>query len=142
MDVLTRLERTTTAQLLRFANKLNSTGRGRSEREMDIIFKNAHFPIDGFSTFFRGIFPVVRLTLKNWMHPVEVRRVIRDLVPLRNDSFPWEMVPVGEYTQTVPNVLFCTAHVGVTQTMHFQFLNRGSVLQANGKQTFISFCLI
>ena len=40
---------------------------------------------------------------------------------------------MSEYTETVSNVLFSTAHVGITETMYFQFLNRGSVLRANGK---------
>ena len=73
INMLERLENTTTQQLIRFAKKLNYTrkasGKGRSEREMNSIFRDTHFPIDGFSTYFRSSFPVIRLTIKHWEAP-------------------------------------------------------------------------
>ena len=69
MDYRAKFGRSTTVKLVRNSDMLNLTrkqaGRNRSEKEMNHIFKDDHYRLDGFNTGFRGRFPVVRFTLKN-----------------------------------------------------------------------------
>ena len=102
-------------------------------------YSRPYFSLDNFSTFYRTSFPVVRFTLKHWRPPLEVRQSIRDLVPLRNSVLSWELSLVSEYAETLPNVLFTRNHVGATQVMCFQWLNRESVIRANGKKLSIPY---
>ena len=105
---------------------------------MSTLFHDAHYAIDGFSTYFRLPFPIIRLTIKHWQNPMDVRREIREMEPLRNANLPWDMTYATEHTETLPNALFSVSQVGPTEVMHYQYLNRGSIVRSNGKSFLIS----
>ena len=113
--------RNRTTQECRDANVLIARqGEIRTEEEYDSLYQEVHYSSNLFSTRFRLSVRIFKILLRNWKHPLTVRREMTQYFPMTNSNLPIEKSYLDSMETSIPNLLMPKSYYGPSRMVNYE----------------------